>query len=134
MQTIIQPIILSIIWSIMQSIIEPNIQSASYAVDHLLDQLYDLSIIRLFMQSFRSSHRRCFDQKSFLKLSQNLRERTKRFQPQPAWDVSERSQLDLHWEDIPETSQKHLKRDDFLETSLRRLKYTSKKISFLWRL
>ena len=70
---------------------------------------------------------------------------------QPAWDVFEMSQTDLHWErhlkDLSETSQKrclfcdvfkmsqiHLKKDVFFETSLRRLKYISKKMSFLWRL
>ena len=52
---------------------------------------------------------------------------------QPAWDVSERSQSDLHWErEISETSQKHLKRDLFFVTYLRRLKSISKKISFVW--
>ena len=67
--------------------------------------------------------------------------------PQPAWDVSETSQLDLHWEghlrDLLETSQKrwifcgvfktshiHLKKDDFSVTSLRRLKNISRKC--LW--
>ena len=53
---------------------------------------------------------------------------------QPAWDVSERFQSDLHWEKCLRTSQKHLKRDVFFVTSLRRLKYISKKMSFLWRL
>ena len=70
---------------------------------------------------------------------------------QPAWDVSERSQSDLHWErylrDLSETSQKrclfcdvfktsqiHLKKDVFFVTSLRRLKNISKKMSFVWRL
>ena len=70
---------------------------------------------------------------------------------QPAWDVFEMSQLDLHWErhlkDLSETSQKrrlfcdvfktsqiHLKKDVFLETFLRRLKYISEKMSFLRRL
>ena len=47
---------------------------------------------------------------------------------QPAWDVSERSQSDLHWErEISETSQKHLKRDVFFVTYLRRPKSISKK-------
>ena len=72
-------------------------------------------------------------------------------QTQPAWDVSERSQSDLHWQrylrDFPETSQKrclfcdvfktsqiHLKKDVFFVTSLRRLKNISKKMSFPWRL
>ena len=48
--------------------------------------------------------------------------------PQPAWDVSERSQSDLHWE-------RHLR--NFLETSqrrwlfsFRRFKYISRKMSF----
>ena len=66
---------------------------------------------------------------------------------QPAWDVFEMSQTDLHWErhlkDLSETSQKrrlfwdvfktsqiHLKKDVFLATFLRRLKYISKKIFF----
>ena len=76
---------------------------------------------------------------------------------QPAWDVSERSQSDLHWErclrdlsettqkrcifcdvfskkclfcDVFKTSQKHLKKDAFSVTSLRRLDYISKKMSF----
>ena len=70
---------------------------------------------------------------------------------QPAWDVFEMSQTDLHWErhlkDLSETSQKrclfcdafitpqiHLKKDVFFVTSLRRFKYISKKMSFLWRL
>ena len=52
---------------------------------------------------------------------------------QPAWDVSERSQSDLHWErEISETSQKHLKRDVFFVTYLRRPKSISKKMSFVW--
>ena len=68
---------------------------------------------------------------------------------QPAWDVFEISQTDLHWEkhlkDLSETSQKrrlfwdvfktsqiHLKKDAFFVTSLRRLNYISKKMSFLW--
>ena len=66
---------------------------------------------------------------------------------QPAWDVSERSVSDLHWErylrDLSETSQKrylfcdvfktsqiHLKKYVFFVTSLRRLKNISKKMSF----
>ena len=70
---------------------------------------------------------------------------------QPAWDVSERSQSDLHWErhlrdlsetsqkrclfcDVYKTSQKHLKKDVFCMTSLRRLKHISKKMSFPWHL
>ena len=80
---------------------------------------------------------------------------------QPAWDVSERSQSDLHWErylrdlsettqkrcifcdvfskkclfcDVFKTSQKHLKKDAFSVTSLRRLDYISKKMFFPWRL
>ena len=84
--------------------------------------------------------------------------------PQLAWDVSERSQSDPHWErhlrDLSETSQKrrlfwdvfktsqiHLKKDVFFVTSLRRLKNDvfcmmslrrfermSKKMSFPWHL
>ena len=70
---------------------------------------------------------------------------------QPAWDVSGRSQSDLHWErylrdlsetsqkrclfcDVFKTSQKHLKKDVFCVTSLRRLEHISKKMSFPWRL
>ena len=83
---------------------------------------------------------------------------------QQAWDVSERSQSDLHWErhlgDLLETSQKrwlfwdvfktsqiHLKKDVFFMTSLTHLKngifcvtclrhlgHISKNISFPWRL
>ena len=66
--------------------------------------------------------------------------------PQPAWDVSETSQLDLHWErhlrdlletsqirwifcDVFKTSHIHLKKDDFSVTSLRRLKNISKEMS-----
>ena len=56
------------------------------------------------------------------------------FVTQPAWEVSEMSQTDLHWErhlkDLSETSQKRR----LFATSLRRLKYFSKKMSFLWRL
>ena len=70
---------------------------------------------------------------------------------QPAWDVSEMSQSNLHWErhlknlsqtsqkrrifcDVFKTSQIHLKKDVFFVTSLRRLKYTSKKMFILWLL
>ena len=70
---------------------------------------------------------------------------------EPAWDVSEISQSDLHWErylrDVSETSQKrsifcdvfktsqiHLKKDFFCVTSLRRLGHASRKMSFPWRL
>ena len=70
---------------------------------------------------------------------------------QPAWDVSERSQSDLHWErylrdlsetsqkiclfcDVFKTSQKHLKKDFLCVTSLRRLAHISKKKYFPWRL
>ena len=70
---------------------------------------------------------------------------------QPAWDIFEMSQSDLHWEkhlkDLPEISQKrrlfcdvfktsqiHLKKDVFHVTSLRRLKHISKKMFILWRL
>ena len=73
------------------------------------------------------------------------------FATQPAWDVFEISQSDLHWErdlkDLLETSQKrrpfcdvfktsqiNLKKDVFFVTSLRRPTYISKKMSFLWRL
>ena len=50
--------------------------------------------------------------------------RISQFMTQPAWDVSEGSQSDIHWErHISGTSQKHLKRDHFFVTSLRRLKY-----------
>ena len=66
---------------------------------------------------------------------------------QPAWDVSERSHSDLHWDrylrDLSEASQKrclfcdvfkrsqiHLKKYVFFVTSLRGLKYISKKMSF----
>ena len=66
---------------------------------------------------------------------------------QPAWDVSERSQSNLHWErylrdlletsqkrclfcDVFKTSQKHLKKDVFCVTSLRRLEHISKKSLF----
>ena len=51
---------------------------------------------------------------------------------QLAWDVSERSQSNLHWErhlrDILETSHKRY----LFVTSLRRLKYFSEKMSFMW--
>ena len=70
---------------------------------------------------------------------------------QPAWDVSEMSQSNLHWErhlknlsqtsqkrrifcDVFKTSQIHLKKDVFFVTSLRRLKYISKKMFILWLL
>ena len=70
---------------------------------------------------------------------------------QPAWDVPERSQSDLHWEkhlrdlsersqkrrlfwDVFKTSQIHLKKDVFFVTSVRRLRNISKKTSFVWRL
>ena len=70
---------------------------------------------------------------------------------QPAWDVCERSQSNLHWEryvrDLSETSQKrclfcdvfktsqnHLKKDVFCVMSLRRLGDISKKMSFQWHL
>ena len=70
---------------------------------------------------------------------------------QLAWDVSERSQSNLHWErhlrdpletsqkrwlfcDALKTSQIHLKKDVFFVTSLRRLEHISKKMSFPWRL
>ena len=66
---------------------------------------------------------------------------------QPAWNVSEMSQSDLHLQihlkDLSETSQKrrlfcgvfntsqiHLKKDIFFEKSLRCPKYISKKMSF----
>ena len=69
------------------------------------------------------------------------------FGTQPAWDVSERSQSDLHWErhlrdlletsqkrllfcDVFKTSQTHLKKDVFFVTSLGRLKSISRK--YLW--
>ena len=71
--------------------------------------------------------------------------------PQPAWDISERSQSDLHWErhfigllktfqsrwlfcDVFKTSQKHLKKNIFYMTSLMRLENISKKMSIPWRL
>ena len=70
---------------------------------------------------------------------------------QLAWDVSERSQSDVHWErhlrefsetsqkrrlflDVFKTSQIHLKKDVFFVTSIRRLRNISKKTSFVWRL
>ena len=70
---------------------------------------------------------------------------------QPAWDVSERSQSDLHWErhlwdfseisqkrqlfcDVFKTSQKHLKKDVFCITPLGRLELISKNMSFPWHL
>ena len=80
---------------------------------------------------------------------------------QPAWDVFEISQKDLHWErhlkDPSETSQKrhllwdlfktfqihlrkyvssqiYLKKDVFQVTSLKRLKHISEKMFILWRL
>ena len=70
---------------------------------------------------------------------------------QPAWDVSERSQSDLHWErylrdlsetsqkgclfcDVFKTSQKHFRKDVFCVASLRRLGHISTKMSFPWRL
>ena len=70
---------------------------------------------------------------------------------EPAWDVSEISQSDLHWErhlrdvsetslkrsifcDVFKTSQIYLKKDFFCVTSLRRLGHASRKMSFPWRL
>ena len=70
---------------------------------------------------------------------------------QPAWDVSERSQSNLHWQrhlrDLLETSQRiwlfcdvfktsraYLKKDVFRVTFLKRLEHISKNMSFTWRL
>ena len=63
---------------------------------------------------------------------------------QPAWDVFEKFQSDLHWErhlsetsqkrrlfcDVFKTSQIHLRKDVFLVISFRHLKYISKKMLF----
>ena len=51
---------------------------------------------------------------------------------QPALDVLEGSQLELHCETtILKTFQKHLKSDDFYVASLRRLKHISKNRSLM---